>query len=166
MSENLKAKTRIKSMKMGNPIETEEGLASASFEIALPYTFRDDAVEFSEEEPEEEAIYCHETDSPLDVEVVGKGVTLSGTFVGPTVEQLVTLLGGKNKDGKFAKAAKKITLEKAIEITCHDDTKIIIPRAKGYVLFSPGIGKDGKSRFPFKFNCLPASKQWEVDVVW
>lgn len=166
MSEKTRKKVRVKSMHIGDVITTEAGVRTAQFATQLPFTLRDQAVEFTEAEPEEDELFAHESDAPLDVEFVGQGISFGGTFIAPTNEQLVALMGGKVVDKAYHHKAKKLPVEKAIKITCYDDSVIIIPRAKGYVLFNASVGKDGKSTFPFKFKCLPGSQDWDVDVIW
>lgn len=165
MAEKLRTKVRVKAMYIGDVITSEEASKTAQIATQLPYTFRDDVVGFDEGEPEEVELLSHELDTPLDVEFVGQGVTLSGTFISPTNDHLVALVGGKLVGKKFHKSAKKVAIEKAIKIVCHDESEIVIPHAKGYVLFKTSIGKDGKFAFPFKFKCLPGSQDWDVDLI-
>lgn len=165
-TEKTRKKVRVKSMHIGDVITSEAGSKTAQFATQLPYTLRDQAVEFTEAEPEEDELFAHELDAPLDVEFVGQGISFSGTFIAPTNNQLVELMGGKVVDKAYHHSAKKMPVEKAIKITCHDGSVIIIPRAKGYVLFNTSIGKDGKAAFPFKFKCLPGAGDWDVDIIW
>ena len=168
MAEKIIAKLRVEKTEFADPITDFDGIASASW-AAQPLTYREDAVEIVEGEPEEDELYSHENDAPEDSDVVGAGITAKGTFIKATRTQMVALMGGKTSGAdetlQYQHAAKKVMLNKAIRFTCADGTKVVIPNAKGYVNLSLSIGKGGVAKFPFSFKCLTASPTWDCDIV-
>lgn len=168
MAEDIIAKLRIDKTEFAEPIANFDGVATASW-TEQPLTYREDAVEIVEGDPEEDELFSHENDAPEDTDIVGAGVTAKGTFIKATRTQMVGLMGGTtsgaNATLQYQHSAKKIALNKAIRFTCKDGTKVIIPNAKGYVLLNLAIGKGGVGKFPFSFKCLKASPTWDCDII-
>lgn len=165
MAELIKARLRVKEIHFADPIKTEAEKASAVWK-KMPATLRDDEVLITQAEPEEDPVYSHEEDSPVEVDYTGQGVVATGSFIRATREQLAELLGGTVKTGEYQHSPSILKLEKAIKLTCADDSVVIIPNASGFVTMNMSLGKSGTSKFPFKFNCLKASDTWAVDIVF
>ncbi len=165
MAENLILKARISKMQMAEPITEEGQLASVVWED-LPLTLRDDALEITEDEPQEDEVFSHENDAAEDYDVAGGGLKVKGSFIKLTYDDLVKLVGGKKTDDNFQRSAKKLMLNKALKFILRGDGEIIIPNAKGYVLTNLSVGHGGKSKFPFNFRCKKASDTWDCDIIW
>lgn len=166
MSEVLKARLRVKTIQMGEPIATEDALSSAQFATNMPGTLRDDELLITEEDPEEDEIYSHENDTPEEVDFVGKGLTMSGSFIRATRAEMVAMMGGSVATEKYKHPSSKIQLEKSFKITCYDGSVVTIPRAKGYVNLGLSLGKGGVSKFPFKFKLQKAGPDWDCDIIF
>ncbi|HBX44477.1 MAG TPA: hypothetical protein DEG28_01090 [Porphyromonadaceae bacterium] len=168
MAEKTIAKLRVVETEFADPIANEAGIATAIW-AKQPLTYREDAVEIVQGEPEEEPLYSHENDAPEDVDYAGTGVSATGSFIKATREQMVGLMGGsvvgEGEAAQYAHPASLLTLNKAIRFTCKDGSKVIIPNAKGYVLLNLNIGKGGLGKFPFRFNCQAASPDWKCDIL-
>lgn len=166
--ENLGIKLRVEKIQMAEPIKRKEDLASVAWEDC-PLTLRDDALDLGEDDPQEEVTYSHENDAPEDYSIAGSGVTLVGSFIKATRDQLLKYLGGEKAGAaateRLQKSAKKILLEKAIKITLKGGGDVVIPRAKGYVLLKASYGYGGVTKFPFKFKALQASTAWDCDII-
>lgn len=161
-------KTRVSKIEMADPIAAQDDLATAVW-TELPLTLRDDEVRITEEEPEETEVYSHENDAAEDYDMVGKGKTLTGSFIKATRAQLVTLLGGVSTGADTATrievSAKKVLLNKALKLTLKGGGDVIIPNAKGYVRLDAGLGFSGITKYPFKFKCLVAASDWDTDII-
>ncbi|MDN5291813.1 MAG: hypothetical protein PWQ06_2052 [Anaerophaga sp.] len=169
MAENVLLKARVAKIEFADPIASAADLDLASWE-QQPLTLRDDEVTISEEDPEESEVFSHENDSAEDYDIVGSGLTASGSFIKATYDQLVELVGGTKEgtdpDYKFHKSARKLLLHKAIRFTLKSGGEIIIPNAKGYVNTNLSLGYGGVSKFPFRFKALVAAPDWDVDIIW
>lgn len=168
MAEKIIAKLRVTKTEFAEPITTLGAVDTATWEVQ-PLTYREDAVEIVEGDPEEDELYSHENDAPEDSDVVGTGITAKGSFIKATRAQMAELMGGQtsgaDENMQYQHSAKKVMLNKAIRYTCADGTKVIIPRAKGYVNMNLAIGKGGLAKFPFSFKCLTASPTWDCDII-
>jgi len=169
MAENIILKARIASISFSDPITSAAGLDTAVW-VEQPLTLRDDEVSIVEEDPDESEVFSHENDAAEDYNIVGKGLTVKGSFIKASYDQLVTLLGG-TKEGvdpafRFHRSAKKLTLSKAVKFTLTDGNDIIVPNAKGFVNASLSIGLNGVTKFPFKFKALVAAADWDVSIIW
>lgn len=169
MAEQILLKARVASISFAPPIVSAAALAAAVW-VEQPLTLRDDEVSLMEEDPEESEVFSHENDAAEDYDIVGKGLTLKGSFIKASYDELITLLGG-TKEGvdpnfTFHRSAKKVVMNKAIKITLKSGGTIIIPNAKGYVNMNLSVGFGGVSKYPFKFKALVAASDWDVDVIW
>lgn len=169
MAENIILKARIAKMQMANPITEAAQLEGLVWED-LPITLRDDEIAIVEGEPTEDEVFSHENDAVEDYDIAGTGIKATGSFIKVTYEDLAKLLGGTkagtSPNFKFHKSAKKLLLNKALRYELKGGGEIIIPNAKGYVLTNLSVGFGGKSKFPFKFAALPASSDWNCDIIW
>lgn len=166
MSERSKLKLRVSGIDQAPVITSEEGLKAAPWE-RWPLTLRDDEVSITEEDPEEEEVFSHENDAPEDYDISGSGMNAVGTFILVTMEELVDLLGGKLSDDKksFLKASKKVAIEKAIRFRLKGGGWVVIPKAKGYVLYNANMSaQGGRFRLPFKFRAL-AQTGFDYDLI-
>lgn len=162
----IKARVRVKEIYMGDPITKSDDVATAVWGDKLPVTLRDDELLIVEAEPDEDPVYSHENDSPEETDYVGQGLTATGSFIRMTRAQLVDLMGGEVKGGKYEHSATKLKLNKAFKFVCADSSEIIIPNADGFVNLSLSLGKAGTTKFPFNFHCLRASADWDVDIIF
>lgn len=169
MAENILLKARVTQIDFADPITSAAGLATATW-AKQPLTLRDDEVLIGEEDPEENEVHSHENDAPEDYDIIGSGLTATGSFIKIGYDDLVKLLGGTKEgadpDVKFHKSAKKVLLNKAIKFTLKGGGEIIIPNAKGFVNTSLSVGYGGTSKFPFKFKALVAAADWDCDIIW
>ncbi len=164
MAERIVCKARVVRILMAEPITAESELESVVWE-ALPTTLRDDELSIIEGEPQEDEVFSHENDSPIDVDVAGAGLKAQGSFVELSHDDLVKLVGGKKSDGAFQKSASKQILNRALKFDLRKGGEIIIPNAKGYVLTNLNPGYGGKNKFPFQFKCLKAAEDWDCDII-
>ena len=169
MAESILLKARVTKIEFADPITSAAGLDTATWAVQ-PLTLRDDEVLITEEEPEESEVFSHENDAAEDYDFAGSGLTLTGSFIKATYDQLVALLGGTKEgvtpDFRFHKSAQKIALNKAVRLTLKSGEDIIIPNAKGFVSTNLSLGYGGVTKFPFKFKALTASSTWDCDVIW
>ena len=165
MAEKILAKARVLTIEMADPISTEAGIATAQW-VELPLTLRDDMVSILEGEPEESEVFSHEHDAPLDFDIAGTGMRLTGSFVDATRDQLVDLLDGSKVGDKFRKSAKTLMLNKAFRLKLRQGGDIIIPNAKGTVRAELNVGYGGVTKFPFNFRLLQASSEWDCVIMW
>lgn len=168
MAEKIVAKLRVKETHFADPILTSVGVDTAVWE-EQPLTLRDDEVSVVEGEPEEEALYSHENDSPEDIDITGTGLSIVGSFIKATRAQMVKIMGGSttgvDPDTKYEHPSKKLVLNKAIKFVCHDGSEVIIPNAKGSVNLNVNVGKGGISKYPFRFRALQAAPEWDCDII-
>lgn len=169
MAENILLKARVSKIQFADPITAEGDIAGATW-TDQPITLRDDEVSIIDEDPEESEVFSHENDAAEDYDVVGKGMTLKGSFIKVTYDQLVLLMGGTKEgvdpDFTFRRSAKKLLLNKAIKLTLKGGGEIIVPNAKGFVNANLSVGFGGVTKFPFKFKALVAAADWDVDIIW
>ena len=169
MAENILIKARVAEIHFADPITSAAGLDTADWE-KQPLTLRDDEVVIAEEDPEESEVFSHENDAAEDYDIIGTGLTASGSFIKVGYDDLVKLLGGVKQgaapDARFHKSAKKVMLSKAVKFTLKGGGEIIIPNAKGYVNTNLSLGYGGVSKFPFRFKALVAASNWDVDIIW
>lgn len=161
-------KARVAGIDFAPPITSAAGLATAVWE-EQPLTLRDDEVSLVEGDPTEEEIFSHENDAPEDYDITGTGVSSVGSFIKATLDELATLLGGSvtgaSPSGVYTHSAKKVTINKAIRYRLKQGGAIILPNAKGYVLFNANVGNAGIIKFPFKFKALAGSADWDADFI-
>lgn len=164
---NTLLKARVDGIDFADVIATEADLATAVW-TAQPLTLRNDEVSIVEGDPTEEEVFSHENDAPEDYDITGAGVTAVGSFIKATLDELATLLGGTvsgaSPNGVYAHSAKKILLNKAIRFRMKKGGAIVIPNAKGYVLFNANVGVDGLVKYPFKFKAM-AQAGWDADFL-
>ncbi len=165
MAENIFVKAKITGMQMADPITEEGQLDSVTWED-LPLTLRDDVIEISEEEPQEEEIFSHENDTAEEYEVSGGGLRVKGSFIRLNYDDLVKLVGGQKVNDRFHHSSSKLMLNKALRFNFKTGKEIIIPNAKGYVQTNLAVGYGGTSKFPFNFRCKKASETWDCDIIW
>ena len=148
----------------GSKITDKASVTAATWDDQ-PLTLRDDELILEEATPEEEEIFSHELDSALDYSITGASVTATGSFVQATVEQLVSLLGGKADGSVFMKSAKKLMIDKAIRFTFKEGGWVVFTRAKGFTTLNLNVGRGGRAKYPFKFIALAADGS-EYDLIW
>ena len=169
MAENILLKARVSAIQFAAPITAEGDITGATW-TDQPITLRDDEVSIIDEDPEESEVFSHENDAAEDYDIVGKGLTIKGSFIKATYDQLILLLGGTKEgvdpDFAFHRSAKKLLLNKAIKLTLKGGGTIIIPNAKGFVTANLSVGFGGVTKFPFKFKALVAASDWDVDIIW
>lgn len=167
MAERTILKARVASIEFASPITKEEELVSATW-VEQPLTLRDDEVSIVENEPEIKEVYSHENDSPEDYDLVGDGLTITGSFINADYAQMAELLGGKvqgtDADAMFMRSAKKKVLNKAIRFKFKDGGSAIIPNARGYVLMNLNAGVDGVLKHPFSFKSV-AQADFNCDII-
>lgn len=121
-----------------------------------------------EAEPEAKEVFSHENDAPEDYDLVGGGLTITGSFINADYDEMAALLGGEvtgtGDTAAFKRKATKTPLNKAIRFTLKDGSSIVIPNAKGYVLLNLNVGSDGIMKFPFSFKAL-AQQGFNYDII-
>jgi len=169
MAENILLKARVTQISFADPIVSAAGINAAVW-TKQPLTLRDDEVVITEDDPEESETFSHENDTAEDYDIIGKGLTASGSFIKVGYDDLVKLIGGTKEgtspDFTFQKSAKKLLLNKAIKFTLKGGGEIIIPNGKGFVNTNLSLGYGGVSKFPFKFKALVAASDWDCDIIW
>ncbi|GAB6010241.1 hypothetical protein [Dysgonomonas reticulitermitis] len=167
MAERTILKARVQSIYFADPITSEEGLTSAVW-TEQPLTLRDDEVSIVEAEPETKEVFSHENDSPEDYDIVGGGLTATGSFIKADYDKMAELFGGEvsgtGADMMFKRNATKRPLEKAIKFELKDGSSIILPYTKGYVLLNLNAGTDGILKHPFNFKSI-AQKDFNYDIL-
>lgn len=152
-------------MKMHEPPLTVQR-AHAHNTSSIP--LRDDEVSITEDDPEESEIHSHENDAPEDYDLAGTGLTVTGSFIEASYEQMVALMGGsvsgEGNTAKYLHSAKKQMLEKAIRFRLKNGGVIVIPYAKGSVQLNANMGFDGLLKFPFRFKSL-AQTVFDCDLI-
>lgn len=149
------------------PITSEEGIATAVWK-ECPFTLQEDIINIKNEEPEEDELYVHELDTPIDVDYEQKPTKVTGSFVKLTEDQLIEYFeGAKLKSGKgVALYGKLKQLKLALKIESRSGNAFVFPNAQGFVTKDIGIGKGGVAKFPFKFTATIASPEWPVDILY
>lgn len=163
--ETLRVRLLISGIDFTDDPVTDKTTADAAVWKPQPLTLRDDELVIAEAEPEEEEINSHENDAAEDYSITGGSVQATGSFIKATVEQLVGLLGGKKDGTTYMKPAKKLLVEKAIRFRFKEGGWVVLPKAKGYVIFNLNPGRGGRVKFPFKFTALAPSNS-EYDLIW
>ena len=160
-------KARIGGIDFAPVITSAAGLATAVW-VEQPLTLRDDEVSVVEGDPTEEEVFSHENDAPEDYDITGTGVTAVGSFIKATLDELAGILGGAvtgaSPNGVYTHSPKKVLINKAIRFRLKSGGAIVIPNAKGYVLFNGNLGTAGLMKYPFKFKAM-AQSGWDADFV-
>ena len=163
--EKLKIKLLVTGIDSTDDPVTDLASANAAKWKEEPLTLRDDEVIVQEAEPDEEEVYSHENDDPEDVEYTEGATEATGSFVKPTLEQLVGLMGGKKEDTAYIKPRKKAYIDRAVRFRLKDGGFLVLPRAKGFVLLNIGVGRGSRAKFPFKLKALvPAGG--DTALIW
>lgn len=149
------------------PITSEEGIATAVWE-KCPFTLQEDIINIKNDDPEEDELYVHELDTPIEVDYEQKPTKVTGSFVKLTEDQLIEYFeGAKLKSGKgVALYGKLKQLKLALKIESRSGNAFVIPNAQGFVTKDITIGKGGVAKFPFKFTATIASPEWPVDILY
>ncbi|NDV95364.1 hypothetical protein D0T84_10605 [Dysgonomonas sp. 521] len=167
MAERTILKARVESIEFAEPIKSESELSASSW-VKQPLTLRDDEVSIVEAEPETKEVFSHENDAPEDYDLIGGGLTITGSFINADYDEMAALLGGEvtgtGDTTTFKRKATKTPLNKAIRFTLKDGSSIVIPNAKGYVLLNLNVGSDGIMKFPFSFKAL-AQQGFNYDII-
>lgn len=153
---------RIKEAYFGDPITSKEGIASAVFKTKAPVHFDGDEVGLFRDKPEKFEVGIHESDSPIYVLYDGSPYKYTGSFTNLTGDQMADLLGGTKEEGKVELSADVKRIHKSVKMVMSDNTVVVIPNAQGFVTMSGKIGKKSVATFPFEFECLGASREWNV----
>lgn len=161
-------KARVAGTDFAPPITSAAGLAAAAW-VEQPLTYRDDEVSVVEGDPTEEEVFSHENDAPEDYDITGAGISIIGSFIKVTLDELAEILGGAvsgaSPNGVYTHSAKKVLINKAVRFRLKTGGAIVIPNAKGYVQFNANIGQAGVIKFPFKFKALAGSSTWDADLI-
>lgn len=167
MAERTILKARVESIEFAEPIKSESELTTSTW-VKQPLTLRDDEASIVEAEPEAKEVFSHENDAPEDYDLVGGGLTITGSFINADYDEMAALLGGEvtgtGDTATFKRKATKTPLNKAIRFTLKDGSSIVIPNAKGYVLLNLNVGSDGIMKFPFSFKAL-AQQRFNYDII-
>ena len=166
-TEMTSGRYKVAKLYTAQPITSEEGIATAVWE-ECPFTLQEDIINIKNEEPEEDELYVHELDTPIDVDYEQKPTKVTGSFVKLTEDQLIEYFeGAKLKSGKgVALYGKLKKLKLALKIESRSGNAFVIPNAQGFVTKDIGIGKGGVAKFPFKFTATIASPEWPVDILY
>lgn len=168
MAENTILKIRCAGIDMADPIISQAGIATATWE-EQPLTLRDDELSLVEADPTETDIYSHENDTEEDYDAVGNGIAGVGSFIKATYTQLLALQGGTvsgtGDAAMFLKSGKKLIFNKAVRFRLKNGGYIIIPNGKGYVNLNANLGAtDGRLKYPFRIKAL-ATADWDCDII-
>ncbi|WP_029902735.1 hypothetical protein [Prevotella sp. 10(H)] len=167
MAERTILKARVQSISFADPIKSEAELTSVVWE-EQPLTLRDDEVSIVEAEPEAKEVFSHENDAPEDYDIIGGGLTVTGSFIKADYDKMAELFGGvvsgTGEETMFKRNATKTPLEKAIKFELKDGSSIILPNTKGYVLLNLNAGTDGILKHPFSFKSM-AQKDFNYDII-
>ncbi len=162
MAERIIGKVRIAGMDFADVIAASADIDTATWE-EQPITLRDDEVSIIEADSTEEELFSHENDTPEDVDYYGGSTAIAGSFIKMSFAQLVATLGGSidgtGETAKYMRSAKKLVLNKAVRFRLKNGGSIIIPNAKGVVLFHGNLGYGGVVKYPFKFRALASQIQ-------
>ena len=166
MAERIILKARIAAVYFADVITSEEklDLMSETDWIQQPITLRDDEISITEGEPEESEVNSHENDAPEDYDIAGTGLSVVGTFIKATWEQMAELMGGTATVNAYKHSSKKLILEKAIRFKLKNGGEFIVPCAKGSVQFNGNAGYDGLLSHPFRFRAL-AQTGFDTDLI-
>ncbi len=114
----------VGSIKVGD-IAADGGVAT-SFE-PLGVTYKDTA-EISQENGEDIIHECEELDDPIEVLTTKGKTTIKWSVVNFTPATLVKVLGGTVNDGTWEAPDKASVVEKSVEVTDVNGSKITFPR--------------------------------------
>lgn len=164
MAEKILTVLRVKQLYIADPITSSAGVKSAKW-TKLPCTLRDDEMPLKSEDPEEQEIFCNESDIPVHTESTGKPYTLSGAFVDISEADMVSILGFEKTSIGLEFSGDLHKFEKAIKIETYSGKTYLLPRVDGQVRpeFNFGTGKVSKA--PFKFILKKASDEWKKAFV-
>lgn len=166
MAEQIRARLRIVKMEFADPITTATAYKTASFTVQ-PFTLQEDSVNITQDDLEEDEIKVNELDTPIDMELSGGVIRLTGSFVNLTTDQLKALTPHVDTEGfHYAHSAKVVPLTKAILITSSDGRLTLLPNAVGYVRIDHTLNNsNGRAKFPFRFTAKAASPEWPADFL-
>lgn len=158
---------KVAKLYTAQPIVAEDGIATAVWK-ECPFTLRDDLITIKSDDPEEDELYVHELDTPIEVDYEQKPTKVTGSFVKLTEDQLTEYFeGAKLKAGNgVALYGKLKNLTLALKIVSRSGNAFVIPNAQGFVTKDIGIGKGGVAKFPFKFTATIASATWPADIIY
>lgn len=165
MAESLKARLLVVGIDFTSSAVTDKASADAATWEAQPLTLRDDELILQEATPEEDEVFSHELDPAVDYGITGASITATGSFIMPTVDQLVALFGGSKSGTAFLKGTTKILIEKAMRFRFQGGGWVVLTRAKGFVTWNMDIGRGGRVKFPFSFKAL-APQSGGADLIW
>lgn len=163
--EKLKIKLLVEGIDSTDDAVTDLTTANAATWKEEPLTLRDDEVIIQEADMTEEEIYSHENDDPEDVDYTEGATEATGSFTRPTLDQLVGLMGGKKIDTAYIKPKRKLIVDRPLRFRLRGGGFVVLPRAKGYVIFNMGLGRNSRAKFPFKFKALVPSGG-ETALIW
>lgn len=166
MSEIVRAKLRVAGIDFAPIFASDATLATAVW-VEQPLTLKDDEISMVEGDSTEDPVYAHEVDTPIDVDYVGALTTFVGTFIKATFDQMAALLGGSASGSGDTAVYKHSGVKKvhdtAIRIRLKDGGAVIIPKARGTVLYNGTYGaENGRLKLPFKF--IPVAQTDYVDA--
>ena len=166
-TEMTSGRYKVAKLYTAQPITSEEGIATAEWK-ECPFTLQEDIINIKSEEPEEDELYVHELDTPIEVEYEQKPTKVTGSFVKLSEDQLIEYFeGAKLKSGNgVALYGKLKQLKLALKIESRSGNAFVIPNAQGFVTKDIGIGKGGVAKFPFRFTATIASPEWPVDIIY
>lgn len=143
----------------------DKATALAAVWKAQPLTLRDDELILQEDAPEEDEVFSHELDPAVDYGITGSSITATGSFIMPTVDQLIELFGGSKDGTAFLKGTTKLLIEKAIRFRFQGGGWVVLTRAKGFVTWNMNVGRGGRVKFPFTLKAL-APQEGGTDLIW
>lgn len=165
MAENIRARLLVSGIDFTDSEVKDVATANAATWKAQPLTLRDDELVINEDAPEEDEVFSHEEDPAVDYGITGASVTATGSFIMPSVDQLVALFGGTKSGTAFLKSSRKLVIEKAIRFRFQSGGWVVMTRAKGFVTWGMNVGRGGRVKFPFTFKAL-VPKEGGVDLIW
>lgn len=166
MAEKIKARLLVVGVDFtDNKDIIDKATAIAAVWKAQPLTLRDDELIIQEEAPEEDEVFSHELDPAVDYGITGSSITVTGSMIMPTVDQLIELFGGTKDGTAFLKGTTKLLIEKAIRFRFQGGGWVVLTRAKGYVTWNMNVGRGGRVKFPFSFKAL-APQEGGADLIW
>lgn len=87
-TEMTSGRYKVAKLYTAQPITSEEGIATAVWK-ECPFTLQEDIINIKSEEPEEDELYVHELDTPIEVEYEQKPTKVTGSFVKLTELSLI-----------------------------------------------------------------------------
>lgn len=153
---------RIKAAYFAEPITSKEAVATTRFTDKAPFHFEGDEIGLFRDKPEKFEVRVHESDSPIYITYDGVPYKYSGSFTTLTYAQMAELLGGTSTEGSVELSADVKRIHKSVKLVMGDNSVVVIPNAQGFVTMSGKIGKKSVVTFPFEFECLAASPEWNA----